>query len=223
MHADNWPITKKLTLRFLLIPLVALLCSCAATTVKRTWKSPNSQLPVGKMAVLAVAEQSSLLREGFENRLVREVKLAGGDAVVTYDKLSLTEIKQDRHAAEARFQAEKTGTLLLMRLVSAEEAIPSMTTGAAQAYSDSGGTFVLYDPMGWYDFYTSIADSFSPIYGEVKANLFIETSLFDLKTEKRLWKCVTRTVVKEDGDRVALMEPLARTVVKAMRKDGVIR
>jgi hypothetical protein len=223
MHTRNWPILKKIMPQLLLFPLVALLCSCAATTVKRTWKSPNSQLPVGKLAVLAVADQSSLLREGFENRLVREVKIAGGDAVVTYDKLSLTEIKQDRHAAEARFQVEGIGTLVLMRLVTADEAIPSMTTGATQAYPDSGGTFILYDPTGWYDFFSSVADGFSPIYGEVKTSLFIETSVFDLKTEKRLWKCITRTVLKEDSDRVALMEPLARTVAEAMRKDGVIR
>jgi hypothetical protein len=223
MHADRPPVVKNVISSLVFIPLVVLLCSCSATTMKRTWKAPNSQLPVGKMAVLAVAEQSSLLREGFENRLVREVKMAGGEAVTTYDRLSLTQIKQDRRAAEALFQAEGAGTLVLMRLVSDSEAVPSMTTGAFQAYPDSKGTFILYDPLGWYNFYSSIADTFSPIYGEVKTSLFIETSVFDLKTEKRLWKCLTRTVVKEDGDRVALMEPLAKTVAEAMRNDGVIR
>jgi len=37
-----------------LCALAALLCSCAATSVKKTWKSPDCQQPVGKIAVLTI-------------------------------------------------------------------------------------------------------------------------------------------------------------------------
>jgi hypothetical protein len=57
----------------------------------------------------------------------------------------------------------------------------------------------------------------------LKENVFLETSLYDLNTRKGLWSALTRTVVKEDMDRVAEMTPLVEKIVEAMRKDGVIR
>ena len=42
-----------LTLRTLaLCVLASLLCSCAATSVKETWKTPDFHRPAGKIAVL---------------------------------------------------------------------------------------------------------------------------------------------------------------------------
>ena len=40
--------------------LAALLCSCAATSVKKTWKAPDAQPPAGKIAVLAIDERDWL-------------------------------------------------------------------------------------------------------------------------------------------------------------------
>jgi len=63
----------------------------------------------------------------------------------------------------------------------------------------------------------------SPTYGNLKEKVNLEASLYDLKTEKRLWSAVTQTVVTEDMDRVAEMDPVVEKIVAAMRKDGVIR
>ena len=63
----------------------------------------------------------------------------------------------------------------------------------------------------------------SPTYGSLKQDVYLETALYDLKTEKRLWSGLSKTVIKEFTDRVAEMDPLVAKIVSAMRKDGVIR
>src|SRR5262245_54225123 len=95
----------KTKLNFLsLCGLAVLLCSCAATSVKKTWKAPDFQRPPGKIAVVAIAERG-LLRQGFENRFVAQFTKAGAPAVVTFDQLSLPDIKNDKRAAADRFRA----------------------------------------------------------------------------------------------------------------------
>ena len=65
-----------------LCALATLLCSCAATSLKKTWKAPDCQQPVGKVAVLAIDDRG-LVRQGFENRFVAQLTKAGAPAVVT--------------------------------------------------------------------------------------------------------------------------------------------
>jgi hypothetical protein len=74
----------------------------------------------------------------------------------------------------------------------------------------------------WYDYYSIAYMDMSPTYGNEKRTIYLETSLFDLKTGKRLWTGVTETVLKESMDRVAEMDPIVAKFVDAMRKDGVV-
>jgi hypothetical protein len=56
--------------------LAALLCSCAATSIKKTWKASEGRMPVTRIAVIAV-EDRGILRQGLENRLRAELAKAG--------------------------------------------------------------------------------------------------------------------------------------------------
>src|SRR6267142_2122856 len=65
--------------------LAALLCSCASTTVKKTWKAPDYQSGViKKVAVLAVTDRV-LLPQGFQNRFVTQIRKRGAEAIFTHD------------------------------------------------------------------------------------------------------------------------------------------
>jgi hypothetical protein len=192
-----------------------LLCSCAATSFKKTWKAPNFQRPVGKIAVVAITERGrGLLRQGFENRFVTQLTKAGSSAVATFDQLSLPDIKNDKRAAADRFRANGAKALLIVRLAGTSSSYNEVQLGG------SASTFGSYDQVGWYDYYSG--GFMSPTYGSLKENVDIETSLFDMETEKRIWFGITRTVLKENMDRVEEMDPLVEKIVAAMRKDGVI-
>src|SRR5262245_43518480 len=87
------------------IPLSVLLCSCAATSIKKTWKSPDFQgTSVSRIAVITVDERT-MLRQGFENRLAAELRKTGVTASTTFGLLSLAEINQDKKAAAERLRA----------------------------------------------------------------------------------------------------------------------
>ncbi len=198
--------------------LAALLCSCAATSVNKTWKSPEGQGPVGKLAVLTIAEQG-MLRTGFENRFVRELAKVGSSAVATYDLLSLPQIKADKQAAAERFRASGAEAVLILRLMSTGNTYRESRPGR-ERYAAS---VTDVNTIGWYDYFAVGFTDMSPTYGNSKDTVTLETSLYDLKTEKRVWSGVTRTVLGQDMDRVAEMDPLVEKIVAAMKKDGVIR
>jgi hypothetical protein len=53
--------------------------------------------------------------------------------------------------------------------------------------------------------------------------LVLDTSLFELKTGAHLWSGVTETRVKEDADRVEVVDALVARVVSRLREDGLVR
>ena len=199
------------------VPLAALLCSCATTRVLETWKSPDCPQPVGKIAVLAIDERG-LVREGFENRFVRQLKATGASAVTTFDLLSLPDIKDDKRAAAERFRATGAQTVLIVRLA-----------GSGGSYRESRAGNERYAPvttgintMGWYDYYSVGFVDMGVTYGNSTQTIYVEAGLYDLNTEKRLWFGQVQTVMKEGMDRVGEMDPFVKTFVAAMRKDGVV-
>jgi hypothetical protein len=218
MNSPTHPLMKMKLRPFWAFALVALLCSCAATSVKKTWKAPDCPGPVGKIAVLTIDERG-LLRQGFENRFVAQLAKAGASALVTHDLLSLVRVKQDKRAAAERLRERGAEAVLLLRLVDISHSYREYQPGRQNYTAMTTGV----ETMGWHDYYSVGFADISPTYGNLKQRLYLETSLYDLKSEKRLWFGVTQTVIKENTDRVGEMDPLVAKIVAAMRKDGVIR
>jgi hypothetical protein len=80
-----------------------------------------------------------------------------------------------------------------------------------------------YDHYGWYDAYSVAFMDMGVTWGSLKQNIYLDSSLFELKTGQRLWSALTLTVLKEDADRLAEVDALVATVVRALRKDGLAR
>jgi len=218
MNQPNNPLTK-INLRVWCLGAIAgLLCSCAATSVKQTWKTPDFHPAVGKFAVITIDERNDL-RIGFENRLVRYLENAGAPAFTTSKLLSLAQIKADKRAAADQFRAGGAGSVVILRLMDQEAFMREIRPGNERYAATVTGA----DYTSWYGYYSVGYMSMSPTYDTLKQKLYLETSVYDLNTEKRLWSGVTQTVVKERMDRVAEMDPLVQKIVAAMRKDGVIQ
>jgi hypothetical protein len=196
----------------------AILCACAATSVKKTWKSPEfAGPPVTKIAVITVDERG-FLRRGFENRFVEQLKQQGVSAIPTYELLSLAEINRDKPAAAERFRAAGAQAVIVMRLVDMTTRYRETRPGG-ERYAE---TITGFETGGWYNYYSVAFTDFSPTYGNLKQHIYLETRLFDLATAKGLWSGLTETTITESMDRVAEMDPIVAKVLAAMRKDGVI-
>lgn len=204
---------------FALTVLAALLAGCAATSLKSTWKSPDSGgQTVRKPAVIAI-EERSLARQGFENRFVNQLKAGGQEAAVTFDLLGLPEIKADRAAAVARLKQAGADSVIVLRLVDVAtyDRQVQETPNAFVSVVDGFGSY------GWYDYYSVAYADFGVMRGETRQVVCLEASLFALEGSKRLWSGITRTVIKEGSDRLVLADQFTALVVAAMRKDGVVR
>jgi hypothetical protein len=193
---------------FALCLLAALLSSCVGTSLKQTWKSPDYHNgPVSKTAALAVDERG-YVRSAFESRFVLELRKHGINSFTTFETLSLAEINDDKAAAAERLRSIGAETLLILRLVDS-------STSYGEAYVGTSA----YNT--WYDYY-AMAYGIGHSYGNQKQNTLLETTMFDLKTNKRIWSGLTETVTAYDTDRVAEMDKVVAKVVAAMKKDGIV-
>jgi hypothetical protein len=212
-------IASLMTLRILAAgALTALFCSCAATTVKSTSKAPDYQGGrINNLAALAIDERP-LLRQGFENRFVNQLRKGGATAITTFNLLPLDEISHDKPAAAERFRSAGAEALVTIRLVDSATYYREFRSGP-ERYAE---TITGFQPGMWYDYYSVAFMDMSTTYGSNKQQIYLETIVFDLKTAKRLWSGLTETVVTDNMDRVAEMDPLVEKVVASMRKDGVV-
>jgi len=207
--------------RHLLIAIaVILLSSCAATSVKNNWKAPDySGGTVRKVAILAV-EERGMYRQALENRFNNQLKAGGQDAVVTHDLLSLAEIKEDKKAAAQRVKETGADSILIVRLVDMQSHTREVRANNAAYVPVVTGIDSYY---GWYDYYSVAYMSMGTVWGSLEQKVLLETSLLDLTTGKKLWSCLTETLLKENVDRLDEADKLVAKVVTAARKDGLIR
>ena len=198
--------------------LFALFCSCTGTSLKKTWKSPDYKgAPLTKLAVLAIDERRDL-RIGFENRLVQQIQKNGASAITTFDLFSLPEVNSDKAGAARRLQSAGAEALVLLRLRDISSAYRESRPGD-ERYAE---TITGFEMGPWYDYFSVAYADMSPTYGNLKQKVFLETSVYDLKTAKRLWSGLTETVVTDTMDRIAEMDPIVAKAVAAMRKDAII-
>ncbi len=207
-------------LRHLAFASFALLLSgCASSSIKQSWKSPGYQGgPPKAIAIVAVADRGNV-RAGIENRFVRDLRANGQDATATYELLTLPAIKEDKEAAAARFRAAGADAVLIVRLV--DQATYSRTVQATPEHFVP--TVTGYSSYGWYDAYSVAYMDMGTTWGSYQQNIYLDSSLFDLKTGQRLWSALSLTVLKEDADRLAVVDALVAKVVGALRKDGLAR
>jgi hypothetical protein len=196
-----------------------LLCSCASTSLKQTWKAPDDPGgPVQKVAVLVVEEQG-LVRHGFENRFVAQLEKHGQKALPTYELLTLPQIKESKEAAADRLLESGADSVLIVRLVDKTTYSRQVReTPAAFKPATTG-----YGSYGWYDYYGIAYADMGVTRSSNWDAFYLDSSLYDLKSGKRRWSALTQTVLKEDTDRLAELDPLAAKVLAALRKAGLIR
>jgi hypothetical protein len=215
----NTKFLQFLTLGATAATLLAVCAGCHTTSIKTTWKSPDyAGGPVQKVALVAVADRG-LVRGGFENRLAGELKKTGQAALTTYETLSLEEIKANKEGTVTNLRQAGADCVMILRMVDS-------TTRFAEVRQSPGlfvpvTTGMYYD--GWYDYYSVAYVDLSVIRGSTRQDIVMDTSLFDLKTGKRLWSCVTGTVIKDDVDKLKLADAFVAKVVAALRKDGLVR
>ena len=152
---------------------------------------------------MVAVDERGLVRQGFENRLVTEMRSLGQGSITTFNLLGLPEIKADKEAAATQLRAAGADAVFVVRLVDQVtyehqvQATPALYLPTIDGYAG----------YGWYDCYSVAFMNMGVVWSHTTREIYLDSSLFDLKTGKRLWSAVTKTALKEDADRLALWMP----------------
>jgi hypothetical protein len=206
--------------------LAALLCSCATSSVKDSWKEPSfTKLPVKKTAIVAVLEEGNMARQAFEGQLLAAMKRRNADGLITHDLGRLAEIKADLPGAGAKIRAAGADSVLLLRKADMQtqsrdvresnERYAPMVTGFSP---DFGSPY-----YRWEGYYEMAFMDMSVVRTQVKQIYYLEYALFDLESKRLVWTGRTKSSLNYDADRLGELYTLVEKVASAMKRDGVIR
>ena len=167
-----------------------MLSSCANTKFTKQWIDEDfNEQPYDDILVLVVADKMGN-REDAEDYIVKKLGEAGIDAMQSYDILPKTETI-DREAVGKAIEGLHLDAVIVMFATGVTEEeyfIPTRRFGvyAGYGYGDAHyGSFYNYYPH-------AVNYVYIPGYDNTHYVVALETSLFDLKTGKLVWKIETQ-------------------------------
>ena len=196
--------------------IVALAAACTGSTphthvdrVARAKELPNA--PYKRVLIVATAARASSARE-FEEVLAKELSNSHTQAFGYHRAASRADVKEDVVRSLAQLQDADAILVVTARLVNAEREVTEERTDV-QAQVKGGGLvdFFRYD----YKEYTS------PPSTDYRVNVQVQTDMFDVETEERVYTVESRTDFAEATSEIILGE--ARELAKRLRKDKLVR
>jgi len=195
-----------------IIIAAVFLSSCASTTVTGYWRDEEYSGSPKKALVVLVTAKPTVMRL-FEDDFSQQLKLRGIDAVAAYT-LMPSEEKPDKDTIAAAADKINADSLFITRLVdrkSYEVYYPGSVYVAAPGY---------YTP-GWGDYYTRgyTYYSTSPGYAYQQEILYVETQLWDVKSNKLIWSVITETQPR--GSLESEVQGYVRVIMKNLAKNRI--
>lgn len=193
---------------------IATMPLLADTKIVHRWVLTGLPMPQFKKILVAGVMENYLIRQDFEDEMKNQLAKYGVDGVASIDFLPP---KNEMMGGEVK-QRIKESTLdgvLVVRPKAARQESEEVVTG---------GVYV--PPPGYYAFwpYWNMAfGQFVPTSSYTKENVIVrvEFNLYGVKDEKLVWSGESDTVYSTDFEKLA--KDYAKTLVKQLKKDGVLR
>ena len=194
--------------KFCLGALAALFLTACATTQKTAeWRDPSyAAQKFDNILVIGVAQKSTL-RRMFESNLVGELTNKQLTAIPSFSIMA-----QDEKISEAAIKAAIAGknidAVLVTHLVGVEQ---------KEVYQPP-----MYSPgFGYYGHYShAYRQVYQPGYYQRYDVVKLETTLYDVKTEKPVWSMQSDTIDPEADEK--LIKSAINAVIKALTEQALI-
>jgi hypothetical protein len=190
------------------VVLAIFSASCASTRITDVWKSEDYQGKAENIVVIMAAKDTES-RELFENRFVAKLQARGNTSMQSY-KLASIEQLPDKEFVKERAKDAGADTVLISRLVNLktiESYVPGQRYVIPSAY------------YGWGPYYTVIFADYG-YTGDTRV-VYIETNLYDVKTEKLIWSAHSKTERTEGQQQ--LITTFADIIIKKLASDRIIK
>lgn len=165
---------------FLLSICSPFFTSCATTTVTDTWKDKAYQSHPQNIVVIMIARTEDL-RNMFEGRFVAELKARGNNAIQSHKIFTFEELT-DKELVKSKIKSTEADVVLISRLVDSKT-IETYESGQIHGVPNH------YSYWGTYYEIVSIDYGYT---GDIQVS-YIETNLYDVKTEKLIWSARSKT------------------------------
>ncbi len=198
----------KYTLVFLIS--IVLFSSCGPSTkIVTAWHEPGVTIQTNadkRMVVMAFVKDEGS-RRIIEDQLVKRLN---GKGAVSYTFINEAMIKENESAFEERVKRDKYDYVLMMRLSNVENET-TYVQGSTTSYYGGYGRYYRYSAPMYYD----------PGHYQTNKNFIVETTVYDVLTNKLIWASSTKTVNPEKMDKT--INEIATVVSDRMRRDGFLK
>jgi hypothetical protein len=189
----------------LLCCAVFLTTSCASTKVISTWKDDSQTEKFTTVFVFGLAQQQDY-RSLLEHHLVDLLEDAGVKAYTTYDLFpDITSI--DKAAANSVIKKNSGDGVIWVRLQKKKE--ESLYHRGETVFV---GGITVDDSSGWYSYYETVS---TPDYVVDHDMEILETVIYNVDPEKRVWSLVTKTTAVSIPDVIYLYSMEMRKQLKS--------
>jgi len=193
----------------LLITAAFLLASCTTTTVMTdVWKDKTYQGKPQEIVVIMVAKSPDM-RNLFEDRFSAELDARGNNAFQSYTIIPMEQLR-DKEMVKSKIRNSGADTVLISRLVDTKT-IESYRPG--QIYAVPSAYY------GWGGYYDIVFADYG-YTGDVQV-AYIETNLYDVKTEKLIWSGHSKTE-RTEGEQ-QLINAFIKVMIKKLSSAGIIK
>ena len=196
----------------LLIGATFLFASCATTTVMTdVWKDKTYQGKPQEIVVIMVAKSPDV-RNLFEDRFSAELDDRGNNAFQSYTIIPMEQLR-DKELVKSKIRNSGADTVLISRLVD---------TKTIESYRPGLITVIPVVPdyyYGWWGYYNVVFADYG-YTGDVTV-AYIETNLYDVKTEKLIWSGHSKTE-RTYGEQ-ELITAFIQRMIKKLSSAGLIK
>ncbi len=184
-----------------LIPFLLSIVSCGGTRVSGTQVSDTYMgQPVSNILVIAVTGNEHN-RRLFENTFVRQLQSVGVAAVASEKIMAMPpNLKVQREAILTAVQQHDNDAVIITQLISGET--KEVETRDGKSYR---GFFYFSRPA---------------VYSSTSKSLRLETNLYDVKTQDRIWSYISDTWSQEPTKQI--MSEIIKSVIENMKSNKLI-
>ena len=202
-----------------LVLLTIFLAACSSTTVKNSWVKPGYSDKVKNVYLIGIAREEDY-RRIFEETFKQKLSGQGVRAVTSHNNLTRDQ-ENSREDIIKAMAANGCDSVLLTKLV--RKRIEAGTKGQGIKVVKTTPTPLYYDP--WYNSWRSYYNqSYSVVNIQPRTpgstTLIIESVLYDLKTEERIWTAQLETV--EGIDPIKMIRDYVEAVARNLQGKGLI-
>jgi hypothetical protein len=210
--------TKNEPMKKALFILLAFLGSCtSATLITGSWKNPGYPSQQNKSIVVATLTGHTVARSTTENDLV---DLLNAEKITAYKSIDLFPPKarrsdSDKVAIMQKVKEKNIDAILTVALLKKET--ETRYVPGATVYSP---LHVGYYRSFWGYYSYSYDSYYEPGYYTNDTVYYIETNMYDVKSEELIWSAQSKTY--KGPDLATFSKDFAKTIVKKLKADKII-